>query len=127
LDAALEAAQVCGDLGDRAGVVLLDRELVQLAGVGEGGGELPQAGDGFLQRGALAAQGLRAPGVVPDARLLQLAVDLRQALGLGLVVKGTSSAPRRARSGRRSSAAPGCSFPCSLPFRLTRKTRHLST
>jgi len=63
-------------------------------------GELADAVDGLVEQGALAAQGLRAFGVVPDVRAFQLAVDFLEPLYLGVVVKDTPSARQADRGGR---------------------------
>jgi len=52
-----------------------------------------RADDGF-ELGALAPQALRALGIAPDVRILELAVDLFETLALRLEVKGTSAEQR---------------------------------
>ena len=67
-------------------------QFQQLPGAGQAFAEFADAGDVAVQRGALAAQGLRTLGVVPDIGILELALDFLQALDPGVVVKETPSA-----------------------------------
>jgi hypothetical protein len=62
---------------------------VVAVGAGQAVLEVADAVDGLFEHGTLAAQGLRALGVVPDVRVLELPVDLFQALYAGVVVKDT--------------------------------------
>jgi hypothetical protein len=76
--------------------LLLARELVQLAGLVQGLRNAVQRGDDGLELGALAAQILGALGIRPDAGVLELAVDLFEALALRVIVKDTSATQRSA-------------------------------
>jgi len=53
-----------------------------------------QPADHFLQRGALAIQGLGTLRVIPDIRLLKLATDFFETLLLTREVKDTPSGTR---------------------------------
>jgi hypothetical protein len=88
-DALLEAGQVGGDGTDGGRVVLVGRELQQIGGVVEPGVQLLDRDDDGLERGALAAEPLRALRVTPDVGVLELAQDLGQALLPVRVVKDT--------------------------------------
>jgi len=95
-------------LGHGAGgvlVVLGFGQVEQFAGAGQPFGQLADAVDGLVEQRALAPQRLRAFGVVPDVRVLQLAFYFLQALALGVVVKETPSAHPADRSGRRCAGA----------------------
>ena len=82
-----------GDDGVGGFLVVLGLDQVeQFVGAGEPFGKLADAGDGLVERGAFAAQGLRTLGVVPDIGILELALDFLQALDPGVVVKETPSA-----------------------------------
>lgn len=59
--------------------------------------QVADAVDGLVEQRTLAAEGLGAPGVVPDVRILEFAVDFLQALALGVVVKDTPGANPAAR------------------------------
>jgi hypothetical protein len=54
-----------------------------------------RADDGF-ELGALAPEALRALGVGPNGRILELAGDLLEPLALSVIVKGTSAARQSA-------------------------------
>jgi hypothetical protein len=96
LDFRCKPADVGLDLGDGAGIGLGGGELQKLAGVAQFGFEAIQAADDLLQLGALLAELLRPLRLVPDARLLELALYFLQPLVLGVVIKDTSSKSRRA-------------------------------
>jgi hypothetical protein len=97
LDAPREPLDVLDDRIGRVLVVLHFREVQQFAGACQALAEAADAVDRLVQQRALAAQGLRAFGVVPDVGVLQLAVDLFQALDLGVVVKETPVATAAGR------------------------------
>jgi hypothetical protein len=59
--------------------------------------------DDVFERLLFAAEILRALRVFPDFRILERAIDLVQPVRLGIEVKDTSAARRRARAGRRGS------------------------
>ena len=59
----------------------------------------PSVADDGFELGALATEVLRALGIGPDLRVLELAVDFLEALALRVIVKDTS-AERRVRSFR---------------------------
>jgi hypothetical protein len=96
LDLRREPAHVALDLGDRALIRLRRREVQQLARIGERGLEPIEAADDLLQLGPLPAELLRPVGLVPDTRLLELALYFLQPLVLVVVIKDTSSESRRA-------------------------------
>ena len=77
--------------GEGGRVVLLDGEREQFVRIPQAIRELVEPGDDLLEPGALLAQSLCPLGVVPDVRLLQLALDLGQPFGVPVVVKDTSS------------------------------------
>src|SRR5690606_38717601 len=87
LHPALVAVELAQDLGGGGLVLLLLCELDELARVGKAGRQRSQAAADFLEVGALPSQRLRALGLLPDAGLLELALDFGEALGLSLVVK----------------------------------------
>jgi hypothetical protein len=80
------------DVLEGARVLFLGGQLVQLAGLVERLLDAVQRSDDSFELGALAAQGLRALGVRPDGRVLELAVDLFEPLALRVIVKDTSAA-----------------------------------
>jgi hypothetical protein len=89
-DVALEPLHILLDrLGGR-GVVLLLGQRQELAGFGDAVCDLVQGRDDLLEPGALAPELLGLLGSVPDRGIFQLAVDLRQPLALGVVLKDTS-------------------------------------
>jgi hypothetical protein len=67
-------------------------QFEQLVRAGQAFGQFTDAVDGLVEQRALAAQGLRACGVVPDVRAFEFAVDFFQTLLAGVVVKDTPSA-----------------------------------
>jgi hypothetical protein len=73
-------------------VVLHLGEVEQLAGAGEAFGQAADAVDGLVEQRALAAERLRAFGVVPDVGALEFSVDFFQTLYFRVVVKDTPSA-----------------------------------
>jgi len=92
---------------DGALVVIRFGHVQQLGGIGKAVGVATDLGDGPLQRGALAAEGLRALGFVPDLRVLQLAAYFLEPFDLGIEVKDTSVANRAGASGRRCAGGRG--------------------
>jgi hypothetical protein len=102
------AARPRGDLVDvgdhRSGsafIVIGLGHVQQLGRVDQAIGVVADLGDRALERGALAAQGLRTLGIVPDRRVFQLAAYFLEPLDLGIEVKDTSGANRACPSGRR--------------------------
>jgi hypothetical protein len=73
-------------------VVLGLGQLEQLAGAAQALGQAADAVDGLVEQRALAAQRLGALGIVPDVRVLQLALYFLEPLALAVVVKETPSA-----------------------------------
>jgi hypothetical protein len=96
LDFLREALHLLDEVGERALVVFLARELVQLCSFVERLLDSAQRADDGLELGALAAQGLRPLLLGPDRRILELAVDLFEALALDVIVKDTSAVGRSA-------------------------------
>jgi hypothetical protein len=82
-------------------VVLGAREREQLGVVPEALLDRADRIYDVAQRGALAAESLGALRIGPDGGILELALDFLEALALGVKVKDTPSARRRARSGLR--------------------------
>src|SRR5690606_24697034 len=74
------------------GVVLGLGQVEQFGGADQAIGQVADAVDGLVEQGALAPQRLRALGVVPDVRVLELALYFLEALALRVVVKETPSA-----------------------------------
>ncbi len=91
-----EPLQLFREIGERALVFLFARELVELGGLVERLLDAAQRADDGLELGALAAQTLRALRVRPDGRILELTVDLLEALALDVIVKDTSAERRSA-------------------------------
>ena len=89
LDAARVALDVVDDRMRGVLVVFHLDQVEQLAGADQAFGQVADAVDGLVQQRALAAQRLRAFGVVPDVGVFQFAVDFFQTLDLGVVVKDT--------------------------------------
>ena len=86
-----EARQVADDFTDRVVVFFFNGEFEQFGRVAQAAGKFVKGYDDLLQLRALLPQGLRALRFVPDIGLLELPLDLGQALGLALVVKDTPS------------------------------------
>jgi hypothetical protein len=84
------------DIVDRAGVRFLLRELVELGGLVETLLDAVQGCDDGVELGALEPQVLRTLGSGPDGGILELAVDLFEALALRVIVKDTSATQRSA-------------------------------
>jgi len=87
----LETRYVALDFCSRIRIILVGRQFEKLAGIRQAGFERIQRDDDLLESRALLAQRLRAIRFVPDVRLLQFALNLGQALRLGIVVKDTPS------------------------------------
>ena len=107
----VDARRVLLDVGDhgigRVLVVLALGQVEQLARAGQALDEVADAVDGLVEQRALAAEGLRALGFVPDVRVLELAADFFQALALGVVVKDTPVATTAVLAGRRCAGGLG--------------------
>jgi hypothetical protein len=91
-DAPLDAADVGLDGAQRRVVRFRPRERVELPAVVELAAEIGERQDDAVELFLLLAELLRAGGVVPDLRILELAVDRRQARSLDVEVKDTSEA-----------------------------------
>jgi hypothetical protein len=87
-----------GDVGldSRRGIEVrfLGGEFQEFRAVAQPARQPVQAADDLFQFGALPAEVLRAFGVVPDARLLELPGYLLEAFVLVVVIKDTSSRNR---------------------------------
>ena len=70
-------------------VVLGIGQLQQLVGAAKALGQLADAGDDLVQRGALLAEILRALRIVPDVGIFEFAAYLFETFGFRLVVKDT--------------------------------------
>jgi hypothetical protein len=79
---------------ERRLVAFRSAELEQLGGVAEAAVDPGDRFDGGFEILLLAPQLLGAFLIGPDLRVLELPVDLYEALFLRVEVKGTSSAPR---------------------------------
>jgi hypothetical protein len=82
------------DFHARPRISLRGGQLQEFRGIGQGALQAIQAADDLLELGAFLAQFLRAIGVAPDARLLQLALYFLQPLVFIVVIKDTSSKSR---------------------------------
>jgi hypothetical protein len=91
-----QALDLPDEIAERAFVLFLARELVQLAGLVERLLDAAQRRDDAFELGALAAQALRALRVGPNGGILELAVDFLEPLSLGVIVKDTSATRRSA-------------------------------
>jgi hypothetical protein len=97
----VDAARITLDvLDDRVGGVLVVfqfDQLEQFARADEAFAQVADPVDRLVQQRTLAAQRLRAFGVVPDIGVFQFAVDFFQTLDLGVVVKETPGASATGR------------------------------
>ncbi|MCY1276206.1 hypothetical protein D9M70_248650 [compost metagenome] len=84
-----QALDFGGDVVHRAFVVLLDRHVQQVAGVGQAAGEVVQGLDDLRQLGAFTAEVLGVFGVVPDVGVFEFAVYFDETIMLLIVVKDT--------------------------------------
>jgi len=84
-----DARQVALDFTHSGLVVLLHRDLEQLASVPQAGVHPVEYIDDLLEPRALATEFLRLFGRAPDRRVFQLAGDLRETLALQVVLKET--------------------------------------
>ncbi len=87
-----------GDVVHGAFVVLLDRHVEQVAGVGQAAGQLIQGLDDLRQLRALAAEILGVLRVAPDVGVFEFAVYFDETIMLVIVVKDT---PEWSGCGRR--------------------------
>jgi hypothetical protein len=101
-DAPLDAADVAFDGTQRRVVGFRASELVELLAVVELAAELGQRQDDAVELLLLLAELLRARRIVPDLRVLELAIDGGEACGLDVEVKDTSATGRSARADPRS-------------------------
>jgi hypothetical protein len=69
-------------------------QIQELGGIGQGAREPIETADDLLELGAFLAQFLRAVRVIPNTRLLELALYFLQPLVLVVVIKDTSSKSR---------------------------------
>ena len=96
LDRLLSARDVVADGDERRVVALASRELEELGAVDEHAVDAGQRDDDRVERLLFLAERLRALGIVPDLRILELAADFGQPRRLDLEVKDTSGAGLRA-------------------------------
>jgi hypothetical protein len=101
-DAPLDAADVAFDGAQRGVVGFGARELVELLAVVELAPQLGQCQDDTVELLLLLAELLRARRIVPDLRVLELAIDGGETCALDVEVKDTSAAGRSARADPRS-------------------------
>jgi hypothetical protein len=78
------------------GIRLLGGQIQEFRGVAQGALEAVQAAHDLLELGTLLAEFLGAFRVVPDARLLELALYFLKTFVLVVVIKDTSSKSRYA-------------------------------
>jgi hypothetical protein len=90
----LETAEIRLDFGYRIGIVFLDCEFQQFAGIVEAGAQFVEDNDNLFELRTLLAERLGAIGFIPYIGLFELALDLGQAFRLAVVVKDTSSTQR---------------------------------
>jgi hypothetical protein len=93
--------------GESRIIILGAGHVEELFGVRNAAADAPERADQALQLLLLLAQLLRALRVVPQLRVLELAVQRLQALFLGLEVKDTSAAQPIATAERRASWRSG--------------------
>jgi hypothetical protein len=110
VDALGELAEIGRNLTDRLAVVLFLGELQELAGIRQAASQCIEGGNDFFERRPFLAERLRALRLVPDVRLLELALDFLQPLRLGVVVKDTPSTQRCVQRDRQAYGESG-SFP----------------
>jgi len=89
LDGRFDASGIRLEVAEPGLVVLGLDEVEQLGDVGQATRDAVERADRRIESRAFAAQFLGALGRVPDLRVLQLAVDLFEALALGGVLKDT--------------------------------------
>jgi hypothetical protein len=90
-DLLFETVELRGELVRRCGVVFLDGKLQEASSVRQPCGQFAEGSHHAVQFRALAAECLRALGIIPDTRFFQLALDFGQAFRLAVIVKDTSS------------------------------------
>jgi hypothetical protein len=89
LDMGGKCIDVAGDCDCRTFVVFRFGELKQFVGAGQAVAESAYAVDDAVKRRPLLAELLRAPGVVPDVRIFELAGYFLEPFAPGVVVKDT--------------------------------------
>jgi hypothetical protein len=99
---ALDAFDILADLLERSIVVVRARHLEELARVGDAAADALERQRDAFQDFLLLAELLRALRVVPQLRVLELAVQRFEPAFLGFEVKDTSAARRRGRRARRA-------------------------
>ena len=85
-------------------VVFIDRHRQQLVGIGKARRKLVEPRYNLFQASSLLPQALGALRIIPDVRLLELALNFGQSLRLRLIVKDTPSTHWCVRSGQLSIA-----------------------
>ena len=101
-EALLEPAQVGFDLGNRIGIVFLDRKAEELVSVAEPRLQFVEYDNDLFELCTLLPQRLGPLWFVPHIGLLQLALDFGQSFRLAVVVKDTSSTQRCVQQDPRS-------------------------
>jgi hypothetical protein len=86
---ARHALHLGGHVAERAVVLLVPRQSVQLRRLAQTFADSVERGDDAFERSALPAETLRARGIRPYVRILELTVDFFEAVTLFLIVKGT--------------------------------------
>jgi hypothetical protein len=84
------------DVAEGALVLFFAGEIVELGRLVQRLRDAVQRRDDDLELGTLAAEGLGSLGVGPNARVLELAIDLFEPFALDVIVKDTSAKPRSA-------------------------------
>lgn len=71
----LDAAEICGNVLERSVILILGRERVELARIVDPASEPVQGAYESLERRALLAERLSARLILPDARILEFALN----------------------------------------------------
>jgi hypothetical protein len=99
LEDAAQALEFTDDIAYSRFIILFDSHVEQVTGIGQTAGQIVDGFDDLRQRGALTAQALGVFGLVPDARVFELAVYFDQTIMLVIVVKDTPEWSGCARTG----------------------------
>ena len=84
-------AEIGLDFGHGSGVVFLNSQVQEFAGIVEAGCQFVENDNDLFQLRTFLAERLGALGFVPDIGLFELALDFYQSFCLAVVVKDTSS------------------------------------
>lgn len=89
----VQITQIPDELVDGTLIAFFQREIQQLAGIGQGRRQVIEQANHFFELRALLAQALRAFGILPDGGILELATYLDEPLIPRFIVKGTPLTP----------------------------------